>query len=202
MTNDQIFAMIDEERDAQDLKWGPDHDDTHSLEEWAYYMRLRLCRVKTLHKRKLVVAAAMAMAVAESHDRRAVGRYSRKAIFREATVWLEQYVPSTIGHKDHAAIIDSLDARIKKARGETWEAFRAEMIKLIAEVVQYLRQECGFVIYDGSDRFTANILVKRTETLHNVKLAFDNPVLTLSFKKVGDAAEALTAIGSIPFKLS
>lgn len=37
---DQIFTAIEEERAAQDRKWGgPKHDDAHSLMDWIVYLR-------------------------------------------------------------------------------------------------------------------------------------------------------------------
>jgi len=69
-----VLSEIEEERKAQDAKWGgSSHDDTHSQADWRNFIRLRLTEV-AMHPHKyrqnMIEIAALAVAAIESHDRK------------------------------------------------------------------------------------------------------------------------------------
>ena len=63
------------ERQRQDAKWGgPEHDDLHSFADWHRFINLRLARSASTDeketRRLLIQIAALAVAAAESIDRK------------------------------------------------------------------------------------------------------------------------------------
>jgi hypothetical protein len=66
-----IYREIDDERAAQDAKWGgPEHDDGHCRGEWIGFIRghLRMLDRRTF-RRQMIRVAALAVAAIEAHDR-------------------------------------------------------------------------------------------------------------------------------------
>jgi predicted trehalose synthase len=72
------MSVLDEvrvERELQDEQWGTVHDDHHSFEEWVGLLRERVRKVNaapsgTKARREAVTLAALAVALAETFDRR------------------------------------------------------------------------------------------------------------------------------------
>lgn len=70
---DAILGEIAAERARQDVKWGAEHDDKHSVDEWDYMIGYYLQRVRIMAPRQrrvnLIKVAALAVAAIESMDR-------------------------------------------------------------------------------------------------------------------------------------
>lgn len=79
MITDKIVEKIDQERRAQDIKWGgPEHDDTHMIRDWFYYIEaqctsalqeIRLAKDREDIKDRFIKIAALAIAGYESQER-------------------------------------------------------------------------------------------------------------------------------------
>ena len=66
-----LLDMIDERR-RQDAQWGgPEHDDTHSSDDWFKYISYQIDRARydTDKRSRLIKIAALATAAVESFDR-------------------------------------------------------------------------------------------------------------------------------------
>ena len=73
---DPIYIEIAEERARQDVEWGGSaHDDHHSPDDWALFIRQHLSQAvppiwrRDRYRKKMVQVAALAVAAVESHDR-------------------------------------------------------------------------------------------------------------------------------------
>lgn len=71
-----VLSQVADRRHAQDQKWGgPEHDDSHSPDEWAHLLMThtsRLCRACGEIggiREKLIDVAALAVAAAQACDR-------------------------------------------------------------------------------------------------------------------------------------
>ena len=71
---EKIFAEIKDERDYQDEKWGPEFDDKNTLDNWIAFITA-YCGIAwqekhaTWTRKRLVQAAALAVAACEAFDR-------------------------------------------------------------------------------------------------------------------------------------
>ena len=87
IVRDNIFNEIDNERESQDKQWGgPDHDDEHDVLDWIYFIERQMKQARlvvynsydpkqdepdmNVYRKKLVNAAALAIAAIEAHDRK------------------------------------------------------------------------------------------------------------------------------------
>lgn len=71
----RVFVQIKDERDQQDRRFGgPQHDDTHTPGEWIAFIRKHAGQAEvatpTDYRYQLVRIAALAIAAAQSFDRR------------------------------------------------------------------------------------------------------------------------------------
>jgi len=66
-----IMLEICVERVRQDDKWGgPEHDDEHSVNDWADFIRMRLSNQgNNTFRQRMIEVAALAIAAIESTDR-------------------------------------------------------------------------------------------------------------------------------------
>lgn len=65
-----IMLEICVERARQDDKWGgPEHDDEHSVNDWADFIRMRLSKQGNTFRQRMIEVAALAIAAIESTDR-------------------------------------------------------------------------------------------------------------------------------------
>jgi len=74
MADTDIYDEIREERRRQDAEWGgPDHDDTHTVEEFVGFIREHAERGNTgyvvIQRKQMVRVAALAVAWIEKIDR-------------------------------------------------------------------------------------------------------------------------------------
>lgn len=74
-----FYQAVYIERAKQDAKWGgPQHDDEHSVDDWAKFIQERANDIRILSeyqeryriKQKLIEISALAIAALESMDRR------------------------------------------------------------------------------------------------------------------------------------
>lgn len=75
MSREDIFKQINLERDYQDSKWGgPEHDDEHSIDEWADFIRMRcnelLAQGDKDERQLLLEISALGVAALESLNRK------------------------------------------------------------------------------------------------------------------------------------
>jgi hypothetical protein len=67
-----IFTEVAQERERQDRQWGgPEHDDEHSVLDWAQFIAKQFCLVRedANARQRFVKIAALAIAAVESIDR-------------------------------------------------------------------------------------------------------------------------------------
>lgn len=74
MSQETVLNQIREERKKQDQKWGPEHDDNHTLDEWVDIVHCILLKAKLAGKPggkrwRLLQAASVLVAAMESLDR-------------------------------------------------------------------------------------------------------------------------------------
>jgi len=70
----EVYNAIRNERIQQDQQWGgPDHDDTHELEDWCMFIEYQLERCNGVggpeYRERMVKVAALAVAAIEAWDR-------------------------------------------------------------------------------------------------------------------------------------
>lgn len=70
-----FMTRILDERDRQNFQWGgDDHDDTHSLEDWAYFIQCqinpdKICSCDKEFKSRMIKIAALCMTAYTSIER-------------------------------------------------------------------------------------------------------------------------------------
>ena len=76
----ETLLEVHRERERQDAKWGgPGHDALHTREDWELFIHDRLsmaslARDDTGYRRRILQAAALALAAIEEHDRKMASR--------------------------------------------------------------------------------------------------------------------------------
>lgn len=81
MSRESIYRDIDDERAAQDAKWGGlKHDDTHAREDWRAFILEQVGAYNaSTFRRQMIRVAALAVAAVESQDRIAARAEKRGA---------------------------------------------------------------------------------------------------------------------------
>lgn len=195
----QIIDRIDEEREAQDLRWGQAHDDVHSISCWVDYTRNQLWKAKQLHTRKLIVVGGMAVACIESCDRRFnQSNRPRADLYKTAIKHIHENAFVAPIHTLHQEVISDLAAHLEHC--QLWSELVGSMHNILTRVMRYLYLEQNYLVTNNTDNpIDPHLLLtdNKTGKTFEIKAGVNWPTVTLTFKDYADVIEALTSIAHL-----
>lgn len=195
----EISRRIDEEREAQHLRWGFAHDNANQVVDWIAFTRHQLKKDRQLHHRKLIVAGAMAVASIQAIGR----RFNRPTIhtwdtFKHVQDCIERHAFVAVIHTARDEVVEDLHQILTGQ--QTWAELDSAMWQLLTKVFLYLQRDKNYkVLNNTDDPINPHWLITVNDKQFEIKAGRDQPSVTLTFQNIEDAIEALTSISHLDF---